>query len=163
MLCWGDRLHTLSHQPYDGFQRDFLLLKRTVPFGRLLPFYRQSHPFGNHLAGLLSPSSLCFNQRPPLSVVHLCKEGWMKLLTSKAKSHLSEIRSTDLRLRIFALYLTASGVGLVPSQYQWIVLGFTNFAQVLSSGLVFWKIFLRKPNSSVLTCGHRLIAKEKDN
>ena len=86
----------------------------------------------------------------------------MKLLTNKSKSHLSKIRLTDLRLRILALYLTASGIGSGPSQYQCIVSGVTNFAQVLSSGLVLVKIFSRKLNSSRLTCGCRLTAKEKD-
>ena len=39
----------------------------------------------------------------------------MKLLNNKSKSHLSKIRSTDLRLRILTLYLTAFGVGSGPS------------------------------------------------
>ena len=83
----ADRLHTLSHQPYNGLQWDLLLLKWTIPFRRLLPFYRWSRPFRSHIAGFLPLGSQCFNQRPPLSVVHLCKEGRMKLLTNKAKSH----------------------------------------------------------------------------
>ena len=86
----------------------------------------------------------------------------MKLLTNKSKSQLSKIRLTDLRLRILALYLTASSVGSGPSQYQWIVSGVTNFVQVLSAGLVLEKIFSRKLNSSRLTCGRRLTAKEED-
>ena len=45
MLCWDDGLHTLNHQPYDRFQRDFLLFKGTVPFGRLLlPFNGRNRP-----------------------------------------------------------------------------------------------------------------------
>jgi len=87
----------------------------------------------------------------------------MKLLTNKAKNHLRKIRLMDLRLRILALYLTASGVGSGLSQYQWIVSEFTNFGQVLSSGWVFEKIFSRKLNSSILTCGRRLTAREKDD
>ena len=51
---------------------------------------------------------------------------------------------TDLRLRIFALYLRAAGVGSGPSQYQWMVLRLTSFAQVLSSGLVFEKFFFKE-------------------
>ena len=67
---------------------------------------------------------------------------------------------TDLHLRIFALYLRAAGVGFGPSQYQCMVLRLTNFAQVLSLGWVFEKIFLRKPNSLTSTCGRRLTAKK---
>ena len=42
------------------------------------------------------------------------------------------------------------------------VFGFTNLAQVLSSGLVFLQIFSRKLNSSRLTCGRRLPAEKDD-
>ena len=68
---------------------------------------------------------------------------------------------TDLRLCILSSYARASRVGSGPSQYQCIVLGFTNLAQVLSSGLVFLQISSRKLNSSRLTCGRRLPT-EKD-
>ena len=72
----------------------------------------------------------------------------------------SKVKMTDLRLRIFTSYLRAAGVGSSPSQYQCMVLRLTSFAQVLSSGLVFEKIFSRKPNSSTSTCGHRLTEKK---
>ena len=49
------------------------------------------------------------------------------------------MKTTDLCLRIFASYLTAASVGTGPSQYQWMVLSVTNFAQVLSSGWVLEK------------------------
>ena len=68
---------------------------------------------------------------------------------------------TDSRLCILSLYAMASRVGFGPSQYQCIVFGFTNLAQVLSSGLVFLQISSRKLNSSRLTCGRRLPT-EKD-
>ena len=67
----------------------------------------------------------------------------------------------DLRLCTLSSYTMASRVGSGPSQYQCIVFGFTNLAQVISSGLVFRKILSRKPNSSTLTCGRRLPAKKK--
>ena len=65
----------------------------------------------------------------------------------------------DLRLRTFASYLRAAGVSSGLSQYQYMVLRLTNFAQVLSSGLVFKKIFSKKPNSLTSTCGRRLTEK----
>ena len=86
----------------------------------------------------------------------------MKLFTNKNKGRLNRIRTTDLRLRILALYLTIAGVGSGLSQYQWMVSSVTNFAQVLSSGLVLAKILSRNLNSSKLICGRRLIAKEED-
>ena len=49
----------------------------------------------------------------------------------------------DLRLRIFASYLTVIGVVFGPSQYQCMVLSVTNFVQVLSSDWVLEKIFSR--------------------
>ena len=70
---------------------------------------------------------------------------------------------TDLRLRVLASYLRVAGVGSGPSHYQCMVLGLTSFAQVLSSGWVFEKIFSRKLNSSISTCGNRLIANKKDS
>ena len=69
---------------------------------------------------------------------------------------------TDSRLCILSSYAMASQVGSGPSQYQCIVFGFTNLAQVLSSGLVFLQIFSRKLNSSRLTCGPRLPAEKDD-
>ena len=154
----------VHYQDHDGFQGYFLLLMGTVPFGRLLlPFNGWNRPLRSHITGLLSFCSLWFDQRPPLTIVHLYKEEQMKLLTKKAKRQYCKIRLTKLHLWIIALYLTASGVGSVPSQYQWMVSRFTNFAQVLSSGLVFEKIFSRKLNSSILTCGRRLTAKEMDD
>ena len=57
----------------------------------------------------------------------------------KIKTVRIRVKMTDLRLRIFSSYLTAAGVGSGPSQYQWMVLSVTNFAQVLSSGRVLEK------------------------
>ena len=96
MLYWGDGLRTLSHQPYDGFQRDLLLLMWMVRFGRRFPLYRQSRPLRNHhLAELLLLDSLWFYQRPPLSVVHLCKTGRMKLFTY-SWNHLCKVKVDEL-------------------------------------------------------------------
>ena len=69
---------------------------------------------------------------------------------------------TDLRLRVLASYLRAVDVGSGPSQYQCMVLRLTSFAQVLSSGYVFEKIFSRKLNSLISTCGRRLTVEKKD-
>ena len=68
---------------------------------------------------------------------------------------------TDLRLWILASYLMAAGDGSGPSQYKWMVLSVTNFAQVLSSDLVLAKILSRKLNSLRSTCGSLLTAKNK--
>ena len=57
----------------------------------------------------------------------------------KIKTIRIRVKMTDLRLRIFSSYLTVAGVGSGPSQYQWMVLSVTNFAQVLSSGRVLEK------------------------
>ena len=57
----------------------------------------------------------------------------------KIKTVQIRIKTTDLRFRIFSSYLTTAGVGSSPSQYQWMVLSVTNFAQVLSSGWVLEK------------------------
>ena len=54
----------------------------------------------------------------------------------------------------------AAGVGWGSSQYQWMVSSVTNLAQVLFSGLVLAKIFLRKLNSLRSTCGRRWIEKK---
>ena len=75
---------------------------------------------------------------------------------------MGKAKSTGLRLCTRSSYLIASWVGSGPSQYQCIVFGFTNLAQVLSSGVVFLQIFSRKLNSSRLTCGHRLPAEKDD-
>ena len=69
---------------------------------------------------------------------------------------------TDSRLCILSSYAMASRVGSGPSQYQCIVFGFTNLAQVLSSGLVLLQISSRKLNSSRLTCGRRLPTEKDD-
>ena len=96
MLYWGDGLRTLNHQPYDGFQRDLLLLMWTVRFGRRFPLYQRSHPIRNHhLAGLLLFDGLWFYQRPPLSVVHLYKTGRMKLFTY-SWNHLCKVKVNGL-------------------------------------------------------------------
>ena len=87
----------------------------------------------------------------------------MKSITKlKNEDRLNRMRTTDLRLQIFTLYLTATGVGSSLSQYQWMVLSVTNFSQVLSSGWILEKIFSRKLNSSRSTCGHHLTVKKKD-
>ena len=53
----------------------------------------------------------------------------MKSITKlKNDNLLNRMRTTDLRLRIFASYLTATGVGSSSSQYQWMVLSVTNFS-----------------------------------
>ena len=75
---------------------------------------------------------------------------------------MGKAKSTGLRLCTRSSYLIASWVGSGPSQYQCMVFGFTNLAQVLSSGVVFLQIFSRKLNSSRLTCG-RLLPAEKDD
>ena len=72
------------------------------------------------------------------------------------------IKTTDLRLRIFSSYLTVAGVGSGSSQYQWMVLSVTNFAQVLSPGWVLEKIFSRKANSLISTWGRCLTTKEEE-
>ena len=86
----------------------------------------------------------------------------MKLITNKNKNCSNKMRTTDLHLRILALYLTAVDVGSSSSQYQWMVSSVTNFAQILSSNLVLVKILSRKLNSSRSTCGCHLTAKEED-
>ena len=72
------------------------------------------------------------------------------------------MKTIDLRLWIFASYLTVTGVGSGSLQYQWMVLSVTNFAQVLSFGWVLEKIFSRKLNSWRSTYGRRLTVKKKD-
>ena len=80
----------------------------------------------------------------------------------KIKTVRIRVKMTDLRLRIFSSYLTAAGVGSGPSQYQWMVLSVTNFAQVLSSGRVLEKKNSRKANSLISTWGRRLTAKKEE-
>ena len=126
----------------------FLLMDRTVPLGATSP-----DSFLFLACDLINALFLA-------SSISVKKDGWSYQL--KVKAFYTRWRLTDLRLWILALYLTASGVDSGPSQYQWMVSGFTNFAQVLSPGLVFEKIFSRKLNSSILTCGHRLTAEEMD-
>ena len=88
----------------------------------------------------------------------------MDRLTTRVRNyeHSNKVKMTDLHLRIFASYLTATGVGSGSLQYQWMVLSVTNFAQVLSFGWVLEKIFSRKLNSSRSTYGRRLTVKKKD-
>ena len=72
------------------------------------------------------------------------------------------MKTTDLRLRIFASYLTAAGIGSSLLQHQWMVLSVTNFAQVLSFGWVLEKILSRKLNPSRSIYGHGLTTKKKN-
>ena len=80
----------------------------------------------------------------------------------KIKTDRVIVKTTDLRLRIFSSYWIAAGIGSGPSQYQWMVLSVTSFAQVLSSGWVFEKKISRKTNSLISTWGRRLTAKEEE-
>ena len=164
ILYKGDRL-ALSHQPHDGLQRNFGFLSLSVSFRQRLPLYRWvagHRRRRSHVAGLLLLSSLRPDQCSPLGIVHLWKSERIKLTTRISYDCLSKVKVTNLRLRVLASYLRAVGVGFSSSQYQCMVLRLTNFAQVLSSGWVFEKIFLRKPNSSTSTYGRRLTAKKKD-
>ena len=86
----------------------------------------------------------------------------MLVAKMKIKTVQIRIKMTDLRLRIFSLYLTATGIGSGPLQYQWMVLSVTNFAQVLSSSWVLEKKISRKANSLISTGGRCLTAKEEE-
>ena len=60
MLYWGDRL-ALSHQPYDGLQRNFGFLGQTVSLRRRFPLYKRvtcHRHRRSHVAGLLLLGSL---------------------------------------------------------------------------------------------------------
>ena len=134
-----------------------------VSFRRGFPFYRWvagHRRRRNHVARLFLLNSLRPDQSSPLGVVHLWKCERIKLSTRINYNRSSKVKMTDLRLQIFAPYLRAAVVGSGSSQYQCMVLRLTIFAQVLSSGWVFEKIFLRKPNSLTSTCGCRLTAKK---
>ena len=62
----------------------------------------------------------------------------------------------------FGVIFDGFRLGFKTVTIQWMVSRFNNFAQVLFSGLVFEKIFSRKLNSLILTCGRRLTTEEMD-
>ena len=136
-----------------------------VSFGCRLPFNRwvdSYHRWRSHVAWLFLLGGLRLDQCSPPGIIHFWKNERIKLTARINYDCLSKVKMTDLRLRIFASYLRVASVGSSSSQYQCMVLRLTSFAQVLSSGLVFEKIFSRKPNSSTSTCGRRLTEKKDD-
>ena len=130
MLYKGDRL-ALSHQSYDGLQRNFGFLSLTVSFRRRLPLYRWvagHRRRRSHVTRLLLLGSLRLDQCSPLGVVHFWKSERIELTTRISYDRSSKVKVTNLRLRVLASYLRVAGVGSGLSQYQCMVLRLTSFA-----------------------------------